>query len=64
MQNFTPPGSASWMVRTLELLALTARRLVRRERAVSPAFHWAKMRSIDFEGEDTSLTEDEIRLLR
>jgi hypothetical protein len=66
MQNFTPPISPSWTVRALELIKLMLRVLVRRgyPGTAVPDFRWSEMRSIDFEGEDTSLTEKQIKLFR
>ena len=66
MQNFTPPISPSWTVRALEFMKLMLGRLVRRgyPGTAVPAFRWTAMRSIDFEGEDTSLTEKQLGLFR
>jgi hypothetical protein len=66
MHNFTPPISPSWTVRALELIKLMFGLLVRRGHpgTTVPAFRWTAMRSIDFEGEDTSLTEKQIGLFR
>ena len=32
--------------------------------AERPAIHWAEMRPIDFEGEDASLTQEQLAVLR
>ena len=66
MQNVTPPISASWTARALGRIASAVRRLVQRfeHPHAAPFIHWAEMRSIDFEGEDTSLTEAELRRYR
>jgi hypothetical protein len=66
MQNFNPPITSSWTERLLERIGLMLRRLVRRgyPGTAVPTFRWNEMRSIDFEGEDTSLTEKQIGLFR
>ena len=59
MQRFGPSESPSWRERARQLLA----RLLRRDPA--PRFViWAEMTPIDFSGEDTSLTQANLNLLK
>ncbi len=44
----------SWLLRQFRSAAVTHR----------PAIQWAEMRPIDFEGEDTSLTQEHLAVLR
>jgi hypothetical protein len=60
MHSQTPPVASSWRARARELLAR-----LRRERQESPHFVvWADMKPIDFEGEDSSLRERDLRLMK
>jgi len=61
MQSLTPPLSASWLARARDLLFRLLRGSSRdREGHVV----WVEMKPIDFEGEDTSLTETDLRRLK
>jgi hypothetical protein len=44
----------SWLLRQFRSAALAQR----------PAIQWAEMRPIDFQGEDTSLTQEQLAALR
>lgn len=60
MKSFTPAPSSWWRRRASELLTL-----LRSPRYDSHRqFAWADMQPIDFEGEDSSLTERDLRLLK
>jgi len=56
----TPSASTSLLGLARRLLA----RLVRHPPRETYVLVWARMRPIDFDGEDTSLREDELRCLR
>jgi len=47
-------GIFSWILRQFRSAALAHR----------PAIRWAEMRPIDFQGEDTSLTQEQLEVLR
>ena len=64
MQSLTgsvspPAAHPAW-----ELLARAARHLRGLAMAERPPMRWAEMKPIDFEGEDTSLAQDQLHLLR
>ena len=60
MQSLTPT-SASWLARARELLRRLVHPLGRDARLFVV---WAEMQPIDFDGEDTSLTERDLRLMK
>ena len=61
MKSFAPAPSSWWRRRARELLTL----LFRPSRRDSHRqFAWADMQPIDFEGEDSSLTERDLRLMK
>ena len=65
MQSLFPPVSSSWHLRARELLARALHVLADRLSPTAPlGLRWADMRPIDFEGEDTSLTEAQLRHFR
>ena len=59
MQSLNP-ALVSWRVRALELLA----KLFRPRHEPPRAMYWADMHPIDFEGEDSSLRERDLRLMK
>ena len=59
MQSFTPEPSSSWRHRARALLTRLLRPFTRDTRRFVA---WADMQPIDFEGEDSSLTERDLRL--
>ncbi len=61
MQSLTPALFASWRRRARELLTWLARI---RGRDTRRFVVWAEMQPVDFDGDDTSLTEREIQLMR
>ena len=63
MHSFTGSVSSRSHLRCSGLLA-RAIRLLRREVVERPSIHWAQTRPLDFEGEDTSLTQAHLELLR
>jgi len=61
MRSFPPEPSSSWRLRVRALLT----RLLRPLRHDTRRFvAWADMQPIDFEGEDSSLTERDLRLMK
>ncbi|MGZ3447705.1 MAG: hypothetical protein ACXU88_18625 [Myxococcaceae bacterium] len=65
MHSSIPSFSPSWHLRARELLARALHRLADRLTPRPAAgLCWAEMRPIDFEGEDTSLTEADLRHFR
>lgn len=61
MKSFTPVPSSWWRRRAREVLALLLRS---RAQDSHRRFAWADMQPIDFEGEDSSLTERDLRLMK
>jgi hypothetical protein len=61
MMSTVPAPSSSWRRRVRELLSFLLRPSVRDRR---PSMAWADMQPIDFEGEDGSLTERDLRLMK
>ena len=61
MHSFTPERSPSWRDRARELLSRLLHPLTRQPRDFVA---WADMQPIDFEGEDTSLTERDLRHMK
>ena len=61
MKSFTPAPSSWWRRRARELLTLLLRAP---GRDTHRQFAWADMQPIDFEGEDSSLTESDLRLMK
>jgi hypothetical protein len=61
MQTLPSVLSLSWTARVMALLARIFR--VHPERSYPPR-PWADMKPIDYEGEDGSLTEKQIRLMK
>jgi hypothetical protein len=59
MQSLNPT-LVSWRVRARELLA----KFLRPRHEPPRVMHWADMQPIDFEGEDESLRERELRLMK
>jgi hypothetical protein len=59
MQSLNPT-LVSWRVRARELLE----KLFRPRHEPPRSMHWADMHPIDFEGEDTSLRERDLRLMK
>ena len=57
-QSLTP--SLSWLARARALLA----RVFRSRQRPAHAMVWAEMTPIDFEGEDSSLRERDLRLMK
>lgn len=47
-----------------ELLARVVRLFTGEPAANHPAIRWAEMKSVDFQGEDTSLTQADLALMR
>jgi len=65
MQSFNGPGSSPPRPRRSGLLAWAIELLTRRdEMAECPSLYSAEVSPIDFEGEDTSLTQAHLELLR
>jgi hypothetical protein len=65
MHTSIPFFSPSWHLRARAFLARALRDLADRLSPLPAAgLRWAEMRAIDFEGEDTSLTEADLRHLR
>lgn len=61
MQSLMPAPSSSWRTRARELLTWLARS---RRRDTRRFVVWAEMRPVDFEGEDTSLGERDLQLMK
>ena len=61
MQSFTPEPSSSWHRRARAFLTRMLRPFTHDSRRFVA---WADMHPIDFDGEDSSLTEREIRLMK
>jgi len=61
MQHQTPSMSPSWRRRVRALLSRFFH-LTRRE--TPPVTTWGEMHPIDFEGEDTSLTERDLEVMK
>ena len=61
MQSFTPEPSASWRRRARAFLTRLLRPFAHEPRRFVA---WADMQPIDFEGEDSSLTERDLRLMK
>jgi len=61
MQSLPPEPSSSWRLRARALLTRLFRPLGRDTRRFVA---WADMQPIDFEGEDSSLTERDLRLMK
>ena len=63
MQSITgtvsSPSNPTW-----DLLARVARYFAAASVVQRPAIRWEEMKPVDFQGEDTSLTQDQIRLMR
>jgi hypothetical protein len=65
MQSFTGPGSSRPRPRCSGLLGWAIHLLTGRDEMVEcPSPQWAEVSPIDFEGEDTSLTQAHLELLR
>jgi len=65
MQSFTGPGSSRPPSRSSGLFAWAIHLLTGRDEvAECPSLQWAEVSPIDFEGEDTSLTQAHLELLR
>lgn len=65
MQRFTESGPSPLRPRSSSLLSRAIRLLTGRAEVVERAsIQWAEMKPIDFEGEDTSLTQEHLELLR
>jgi hypothetical protein len=62
MQRYTVSSSASSPVR--ELLSRLLRTFRSAALAERPAMRWAEMSPIDFQGEDASLTQEQLAVLR
>ena len=62
MQSYTVSSSATSPVR--ELLSRVLRTFRSAALAQRPAMRWAEMRPIDFQGEDASLTQEQLAVLR
>jgi hypothetical protein len=62
MQSYTVSSSATSPVR--ELLSRLLRTFRSAALAQRPAMRWAEMRPIDFQGEDASLTQEQLAVLR
>jgi hypothetical protein len=60
MHSLTATLLSSWAARARDLLA----RLFRHRSAAAHFVVWAEMRPIDFEGEDSSLRERDLRLMK
>ena len=61
MQSFPPEPSSSWRRRVRALLTRLLRPFAHDSRRFVA---WADMQPIDFEGEDSSLTERDLRLMK
>lgn len=64
MQRFLPSLPPSWRSRVRELIARAARLIESRVSPPPPYVAWIELKPIDSEGEDTSLTEAELTLMR
>ena len=62
MQRYTVSSSATSPVR--ELLSRLLQTFRTASLAERPAMRWAEMRPIDFQGEDASLTQEQLAVLR
>jgi hypothetical protein len=62
MQSYTPTSPSTSPVR--ELLSRFLRTFRTAALAERPAMRWAEMRPIDFQGEDASLTQEQLAVLR
>ena len=64
MESYTGSAASRSNAEGWELLS----RLVRYFRGTAvperPAIHWTEMKPIDFEGEDTSLTQEQLEVLK
>jgi hypothetical protein len=59
-ESFSPPSTSPAWDALSRLLRLFRSAAV----AERPAIRWAEMRPIDFQGEDTSLTQEQLEVLR
>jgi len=65
MQTLSGSIAARPYLQTEGLFSRVFRLFTRRERIEKrPAFHWAGVKAIDFDGEDTSLTQAHLEILR
>jgi hypothetical protein len=64
MQSFTESVSSPSNSPARELLSRLLRQFRSAALAHRPAIQWAEMRPIDFQGEDTSLTQEQLAALR
>ena len=60
MHSMHPTPVSSWRARAREFLV----RLFRPRREPTRVVYWADMMPIDFEGEDSSLRENHLRLMK
>jgi len=61
MQSYTPSSATSPVRQLLSRIFRTFRSAALAER---PAMRWAEMSPIDFQGEDASLTQEQLAVLR
>lgn len=64
MQRFLPSLPPSWRSRVRELISRAARLIESRVSPPPPYVAWIEIEPIDFEEEDTSLTEAELARMR
>ena len=64
MQSFTGSASSPSTHPVWELFFRLLKPFRSAAVAGRPAIRWAEMRPIDFEGEDTSLTQEQLEILR
>jgi len=64
MQSYTGSVSSSANSPVRELLSRFLRTFRSAALAGRPAMRWAEMRPIDFQGEDASLTQEQLAVLR
>ena len=64
MQGNTGSSSSQWHRSSRELLARVVRLFTGESPAGRPGLRWAEMKPVDFQGDDTSLTEAHLALMR
>ena len=64
MQSLTEPVSSPTTSPSLEFFSRLLRYFRSAAVAERPAIRWGEMKPIDFQGEDTSLTQEQLEVLR
>ena len=64
MQSLTDPAASPSSSLTREILSKILRHFRSAALAERPAIRWAEMTPIDFHGEDTSLSQEQLAVLR